>query len=160
MGIGQFNNGLALNKLSDVIDINSEVLYDNVLENDLSKNVYEYQADNVILVKQKNNNSGAETPDDDSSNTKPGDENDSSQTSPGDNNTQNNPPDENENNNNGGIIPDDEENNNQTEENKVNNSNDNILNPKTGDNIVLYLILFIFSIISLICIKKTKKLYK
>lgn len=159
IGIGQFNNGLALNKLSDVIDINSEVLYDNVLENDLSKNVYEYQADNVILVKQKNNNSGVETPDDDSSDTKPGDENDSDQTSPGDNNTQNNPPAENENNNNGEIIPDDEENKNQKEENKVNNS-DKTSNPKTGDNIVLNLILFIFSIITLMSVKKIKKLYK
>ena len=165
MDIGQFNSGLALNKLSDIIDTDSEILYDNLLQTDLSKNTYDYKANSVILVRQKTNNT-PEIPEDDNGDDKeddlnqtPGEDNKDNGSSqiPGDDNKaddSNQTPNDNNKENDDSLN--DVENIDKESQNKVENNkkDDKVLNPKTNAHILIYLILFIFSSIILLNIKK------
>lgn len=170
--LGSFSNLLAPNTLADVIDSNSEILYDNVIETDLTENISNYKAENSIVVRKKVKDNDDQIPND---NNNSNDGNEGNQDSNNDDNINNGdngnqtPGNDNDSNNgdkgqpeNGDSINNNAESNfdnsNSGEDNKDSEKNKVSSNPNTSDNILSSVLLFVLSLAILMTVFRRKKL--
>ena len=169
--LGSFSNLLAPNTLADVIDSNSEILYDNVIETDLTENISNYKAENSIVVRKKVKDNDDQIPND---NNNSNDGNEGNQDSNNDDNINNGdngnqaPGNDNDSNNgdkgqpeNGDSINNNNaesnfDNSNSGEDNKDSEKNKVSSNPNTSDNILSSVLLFVLSLAILMTVFRKK----